>query len=455
MIHKLFLLLAISAAGVSYAQYSSSPFSSQGLGEAGGLEDAQFGGIGNCRTAVMDSSTVNFYNPSSYAYLSKGQPLFSVGMSSRFSAYSAGDLSSNGRVIQLNQIAMAIPFAKRFGMAFGLQPFSRKGYEITQNEIIGSDEFRYTYLGNGSTQQVFGGFAANVISTQRHQLGLGINYAFIFGSVVNERRSELLGSDPTLPGVGGVDQESYRVHSGYVSLGMNYNIKFDNDGKKQLKLAAVYNPEQKLAAHRDYYLFYATTDVSNQSTYAVLDSIIDDKGSITYPASSSFGFSYTFRPNAGLDYKHKSIYQIAVYGDLTSTMWKSYSTNFANGHQASVFENSYRFSLGAQFTPNFNSYDRSVDKNYLSKIRYRAGGYIGTLPNVQDGTQLSEYGLTVGFGLPIASQKTNSSFNFSMQYGERGNGASNGINEQFVSVNFGVILAPANYDKWFKKTKLD
>jgi len=454
MIHKLFLLLALSFAGVSYAQYSSSPFSTQGIGEAGGLEDSQFGGIGNCRTAVMDSATVNFYNPSSYATLAKGQPLFAIGMSSRFSNYTAGDQTSQGRVVGLNQIAMAIPVSKRIGFAIGLQPFSRRGYTIVQKDPLGGeDTIRYTYTGKGSTQEVFGGIGIKVLQFQRHELTLGANASFIFGSVSNERWSELMTKQEYGPG--GVDIETYRVHSGHYSLGMNYNVKLDYEGNKQLRLAAVYTPEQQLSAHRDYVLRVAG-DVSNQATYSLaLDSIADDKGHIVYPSTTSFGFSYSFRPTVGIDYKRKSIYQITVYGDYTSTMWKSYSTSFAGDHDTNPYSNSNRFSLGMQFSPNFNTYEKIAGRSYFNRVKYRAGAYYGSLPNSENGIQLSEYGLTIGFGLPIASQKTNSSFNFSFQYGERGNGTPEGLQEQFLSVNFGVILAPASYDKWFKKFKLD
>lgn len=452
MIHKLFLLLAISFAGVSYAQYSSSPFSTQGIGEPGGLEDAQFGGIGNSRTAVIDSTTVNFYNPSSYPYLAKGQPLFAIGISSRLSRYTSDGLSSNGYVAGLNQIAMAIPVNRRIGLAFGLQPFSRRGYSITQHEGINStDTFRYTYIGSGSTQEVFGGIGIKLLQFERHELSLGVNGGYIFGSVNNERRSELIGNDQA----GAVGVESYRLHAWHYSFGMNYLAKLGFEGKQQLRLAAVYTPEQQLSAHRDY-LLRSAGNVTNAQTYLdTLAIVTDDKGHITYPASTSVGFSYSFRPVTGVDYKLKSVYQINVYGDFTSTLWKSYATGFSGDNDATIYSNAHRATLGIQYTPNFNSYDRTVGRSYLNRVRYRAGGYFGTLPNSDNGVQLSEYGVTIGFGLPIASQKTNSSFNFSLQYGERGNGRPEGLQEQFVSFNFGVILAPASYDKWFKKYKLD
>lgn len=455
MIYKLCLSLSIGFAGVSYAQqYTTSPFSTQGLGEAGGLDDAQFGGIGNCRTAVIDSNTVNLYNPSSYAFLAKGQPLFAIGVSARFSRYTTGDLSSNGRVTGLNQITMVLPLGKRFGMGVGLQPFSRKGYTIEQKETITTsgtvDTMRYTYLGYGSTQQVLGGLSYKLIDLRRHQVALGANLSYIFGSVTDERRSELIGSDPA----GGVDLNTYRVHSAYYSAGLTYNIMLDTIGNKYLRLGATYSPQQQLSTHRDYYLYFSD-DVGNPNEYQTLDSTVDDKGHIMYPSALSLGFNFQFRPRVDDSYNLKTVYQINVYGDYTTTMWSDYSTNFDSEHVTGLFANTSRFSLGIQYTPNFESQSKTIGSSYLARVRYRAGGYYGTMPNFENGTQLSEMGVSVGFGLPIAAQKTNSSFNFSVQYGKRGSNAPDALNEQFVGINFGVILAPASYDKWFKKYKLD
>lgn len=393
---------------------------------------------------------MNLYNPSSYTTLAKGQPLFSVGMSSMLSKYTLNGASSTGSVIGLNKIAMVLPLGKRFGMALGLQPFSRRGYNIQQKETIGTDTIRYTYLGTGSTQQVMGGLGYKLLSTKRHELSVGINYSFIFGSVTNERRSELIGNDP----VGGVDQRTYRVHGGQYSIGLNYNVALDKLQNQHLRIAAVFTPQQQLSAHRDYFLFFSD-DVADPTKYDTLKYSNTDKGNIVYPASMSFGFNYSLRPAADKSYKRKSIYQLNIYGDYSSTLWNNYSTNFLNEHEVNTLRNAHRISLGAQFTPNYDSYAKAVGTSYFNRIRYRAGAYIGTMPNVENAAQLSEYGLTFGLGLPIASQKTNSSFNFSFQYGHRGNGQATGLQEQFVSVNFGVILAPASYDKWFKKYKLD
>jgi hypothetical protein len=61
--------------------------------------------------------------------------------------------------------------------------------------------------------------------------------------------------------------------------------------------------------------------------------------------------------------------------------------------------------------------------------------------------------LTTGFSLPIISQRSVSSINIGVTFGERGK--TTGLSEKFIGVNFGVNIAPGSYDKWFKKYKID
>lgn len=452
MVHKLFLLLCIAYSGVSYAQFSSSPFSRTGLGEPGAYTDPLFGAYGNASAAVMDSTTVNFNNPSSYSLLSKGQPLFSIGLSGRYSMYAENGVTSNKGIINLNQIALVIPANKYLGLAFGLQPFSRKGYDIFDSEGLGTDTVYYKYEGTGTTNKVFGGLSLQVLQKGRHSLGFGANYGYIFGQVTDKRYAYSVTTGGNSPGA--VSDVTYRMHAGHLTLGMNYNLKLNYDGNKQLRIGAIYTPEQRLSAHRDYYLLYSDTAVFNQKSYTILTASTDDKGAIIQPANTAIGFAYTFRPLTGINYKYKAVYQVSIFGEVNMTNWSAYATDFRDEQTGSVLENTTRYSVGVMFTPNFNSFDKTVGKSYLKRMRYRAGGYFGDLPYVQNGKQLSEAGVTAGIGMPVASQRTNSSVNLSMQYGTRGQ-AGSGISEQFFSFNVGFIIAPSAADRWFRKTKLD
>jgi hypothetical protein len=88
-------------------------------------------------------------------------------------------------------------------------------------------------------------------------------------------------------------------------------------------------------------------------------------------------------------------------------------------------------------------------------MRYRVGYYNFSLPYTDNGLSASEFGTTFGLGLPIVAQQALSSINLGVTYGKRVNADASGLNESFVGINFGVIISPSFYDRWFRKRKLD
>ena len=79
---------------MSIAQVTSShPLSSNGIGTFNSGANAITSALGNVNSVWIDSTNVNFFNPSSYARLSKGNTLLSLGLDSRFSFYQQLDVS--------------------------------------------------------------------------------------------------------------------------------------------------------------------------------------------------------------------------------------------------------------------------------------------------------------------------------------------------------------------------
>ena len=96
-----FIIIGFSA--ISFAQITStSPYSYYGLGEMDGQDHAIFSGLGNSTITYFDSTVLNYYNPASYNTLSKGQPIFSTGLSSRLSNYKQGDVTNFNKAIIVN-----------------------------------------------------------------------------------------------------------------------------------------------------------------------------------------------------------------------------------------------------------------------------------------------------------------------------------------------------------------
>ena len=91
----------------------------------------------------------------------------------------------------------------------------------------------------------------------------------------------------------------------------------------------------------------------------------------------------------------------------------------------------------------------------LEKFSYRIGAYQQTLPYFKNDRVYEERGLTFGLGIPILAQQSLSSLNVSFQFGQRGSTDPSSLQESFIGMNFGLIVSPSSFDKWFRKRKLD
>lgn len=443
-------------------KFTNSPFSAYGIGEFGGLDHATFSGMGNSSIALIDTTILNFYNPSSYASLGKGQPLFSTGISSRFSEFTEGSQSAKSKYIGVDHFAIGVPFAKYLGLAVGLKPFSRTGYNFYDTRTVGTDNMHYIYRGTGGTHEVFGGFSANVLNLKRekmigkvkrisyHRIGLGANLGYVFGSTINERISYIDKNYAVTDAIpGGVENSGYTIKSIHADFGLNYTWIIDKG--QSLTIGAVYTPTQHMTARKNYFLAYSA-DVNDSDQFDLLDTAINEKGRIVMPASYGAGFSYTMRPRK-IEDKIK-IFQLTFTGEFKMTNWSEYRASFSQVTTEN-YSNTMAVRAGIQFVPHYDYKDRAANISYLYRVRYRAGFQYATLPLVVDSKQQQNMGVTVGIGLPFAVQRASSSLNLGIVVGKQGNGNAPSINERYIGVNFGVTISPGLNDRWFRKFKID
>ena len=162
---------------------TSHPLSSYGIGEYNTGSNAISSALGFVNASMIDSGFVNYNNPSSYSRLSKGNTLLSIGIDSRFSMYSQGDVSENKIGSMFDHFSLGLKMNKLMGMSFGLKPYSRVGYEFSENTFTGVDSLRYTYRGIGSLQDVYLGFAVSPIHSAKSHLSIGFNTFSVLSSL--------------------------------------------------------------------------------------------------------------------------------------------------------------------------------------------------------------------------------------------------------------------------------
>lgn len=443
---SVFLLLACS---VSAQLTTHSPFSSYGYGERYASGDAISGAMGQSSVAFFDSTYLNYRNPASYNSLSKGQPLFSLGLEGRVSSYTQGTNSVTNGFGMVDHFVLAIPMRNHFGLAFGLRPFSRRGYEIHDQVSVGTDSVHYIYDGNGGVNEAFLGLSSTVVKFKGTHLSVGANLGYLFGSSTNQRKSYLVQFNSFS---GGVEKTSYRFNSFHYELGAYLHQTINK--VHSFKIGATMEPMQKAKGYLDRQLF-AAGNVTNPNTYSLLYDTTNVEGSLNLSPAYSLGFSYLIRKDA-LDNSNRSRNsEWQIHFNYSSNDWTKFSSTFNDVTEEFNYVKTTKISGGIQFTPEIKFIENAVTTNFIERMRYRVGFYTSTLPYYQNSSRISEFGTTFGIGLPILAQQALSSINLSVTIGKRGNGLEDGLNESFVGMNFGVIISPSFYDRWFRKRKLD
>jgi hypothetical protein len=443
----LFNFLILFVFTQSWSQSTTNqPASYYGLGESSAQNHGIFDALGKNTINVFDSTILNFYNPATYNTLSTGNTLYSYGIQARISNYSEQSKTQVGFAGMIDHIAIGVRIKKNMGLAFGLKPYSARGYQIIDKTFTGFDSLEYTYKGTGAIQDLFLGYSYGIVYRPKTKLSIGANASYLFGTLTNERQAKLIASGSNQ---GGLNINSFIIRSFHYELGAYFQQQI---GKKQLiSLSAVYLPNQSITG--DYQdEFYTATNINSSATY---DTIAFSRSRINLLNSSTLqlGMNYSVllptwrRQTRELHPKLSlmaSIYQFgALEHDAQDLIPDFEMTNFQ------------RLSFGAQFNPESRLMENISTLKGLEKMTYRLGYYTQSLPYTTNDIQYQESAVSFGLGLPIMAQMSASSVNFSVNMGTRSSNQSFGIQEKFISVNLGFILAPSNFDKWFRQRKLD
>src|SRR5690606_3647761 len=155
------------------------------------------------------------------------------------------------------------------------------------------------------------------------------------------------------------------------------------------------------------------------------------KQTIDMPMKHSVGFTLT-KTNRWM-----------VGGDFNYAKW----SDFRIGGENPQLTDSYGFSVGGQVTPDITSV------HYLAVVDYRLGfKYNKSFINIanQDITQM---GLTVGFGFPLPSLFGGSFYkiNFATEFGQTGAQTSQLVRERYINFHLGFTLN----EKWFQRRRYD
>lgn len=419
------------------------PYTSNGIGLLNADNKLVFNSFGNSLVGNMDSTTLNLYNPSSYPNISKGQPIFSIGLNYDLHSLSSNGNQEKGSYTQINHFAFGVSFAKIVGFAFGMRPFSKSNYQFSETvELDDKDKMRHLYIGKGNSNLLFGGLSVNALNFRRHKLGIGANLGYLFGALENTQTAYL---DKDIAVNSGIMYSTTNfLNSFHYEIGMNYQLLLDND---LVNVGLTMTPKQRLNTTFITEKAYAA-DIDDMNQYAFIQSD-PVKGTITLPASIAVGAQYTLytrrkKLNAKLNSK------IVLSAEYKTMFWDDYR-DFSG---ANNLLNSSNYSFGVEYVPQQLFLER-VTTGYLSKVRYRVGASFGQLPYQANNQQMDRQSYVVGFGFPFMMMRSTSSVNFSVGYSSHSFKNMPTYKENFIQFNLGINFTPSVNDRWFRKYKID
>lgn len=444
MRNNLLVFFIVISGFVSFAQ---DPFSYYGLGEVSGYDHPIFSGIGNTEITLIDSTALNFYNPSSYNSIGTGQPIFSIGLSSRLSNYSQSGTKEFASKSGIQHFAFGFSFAKHFGIGLGMRPYAMRSYDFTSGENVGTDSITYRYIGAGGLSETFIGFSVNLLPfLDSTKLSVGANLGWLFGNVEHTRQSYLSTSTNS---TGGVGVNTTDVRSIHYDFGMHFKHYFN--ANNEIGLYATVDPSQSLRSSYSEGIFYAS-NVNNPNGYDTTSFFELTGQRIQTAPKFTYGLSYTYFFTDSKTIQRKLHPVISVHASYSTVDWSKYNDP---NNPSSAYLKTSKLTAGVQIIPEGNLKFNTAKTNILTQMKYRVGFYSYTLPYAINNEQVSDFGTTFGFGIPITIGKSLSSVNLGLAVGKRGTNDDNQIKENYYGINFGISIAPGASDRWFQKRRLN
>lgn len=378
----LFSALFIMGAVAANAQSSTnSPYTRYGLGELSDQAFAHNAAMGGIGYALRSSEQINVMNPASYSAVDSLSFMFDIGMGLKSSNYQENGYKTNAKNASFDYLAMQFRLHPRVGFAVGFTPYSNVGYKFSRtSDIENSDDVTLTntFYGDGGLQQIFGGIGFKILDN----LSIGANVGYLYGEIDYQTLATLSnGGDQT------TTYNNISINSYIANFGLQYTQKLSKTDKVTLGLVYGLGHDLKSTETKGI-------QVTDGSSYSELtEETIKD----SYGIPSTFG--------AGLTWQHKQ--NLTVGADYTLQQFE----NVKYDNSTDFYKNRTRIGAGIEYMPSL------YGRNYLSRIRYRAGAYYYSsymkLPEY-DGPK--EWGVSAGFGLPLHLFQRNTVLSITGQY---------------------------------------
>lgn len=421
MIKKIVIAIAcLAAIGANAQDGTVSPYSFFGLGDfrtTATVENQMMGGIG----MYADSIHVNLQNPAAYGKLRL--TVYAGGIShNRLSLKNATESQSN-QVTSLDYLSLGFNAGKGFGVGFGIMPYTSVGYNIVSAPVGTNVTSRYE--GSGGLNRVYLSLGYEITK----DLSFGITTNFNFGTLINER--EQVVEDVQF---GTFDNRESQINGLDFNYALNYTPTFKD--KYTLYSSIRVNTQANLSARNTQQI--GSFSRTNGTNIEVVDVNLEARGlketGLKIPTKTTLGLGVGENKKwfLGAEYSFQGL--------------SSFTNEFVDVDNLS-YQDASSIALGGYFIPEFNSFS-----SYLKRVTYRAGVRMDDTGMIVNNTEINNFGITFGVGLPLSSAAGGfSNVNLGFEVGKRGTTEMLLIEENYFKINIGLSLN----DKWFQKRKIN
>ncbi|WP_162340957.1 hypothetical protein [Cyclobacterium salsum] len=402
----------------SFAQFSSSTYSSLGVGVFNNSGLTQNQGMGGMGISFGNSYSVNHVNPA----ISVKNAAFGFQAALNYNQLSAATEASSEKLDGggLSYVAMSFPVVpRRFTMGLGLNQLTGVDYNITVNSAVTNTELTSQNIieGRGGLSQVYLQSGFQVYKG----LSLGLEGAYTFGSTIRSNQLDLLDEEMNSVGIsseyyerltfsditfkGGVYYAQPLGEEKYLNMGAIYQVFGDINGKEFAKMGES-----------------GQASIPNSPGDVIADNV---SGSVFLPNKIGYGVTYEKINKFAIGLE-------AQFQDFTE--YRGFNATEGN------LGNAYKLSLGGQYIPDAFSLG-----SVFSRSTFRAGLEYEQLPFLLNDNQIDDIGINFGTSIPVYSL---SLLNVAVKLGTRGTVNDGLVRENYFKVSLGISI---NDNSWFYK----
>ena len=421
-VRLLFGLLALVLAIPALAQnVISVPYSKIGIGLVNRGANGVLNSMGGTSYAMQNPYYVNFRNPASYAAFDSLSFVADAAASIHTSVLSTDNAVQKNTYARPDYLAIGLPVTRHWRTSIGVVPFSVMGYDMVDNRVIDNvGNVNYEYTGKGGLNQLYWGNAFKLCKG----LSIGLNVSYMFGSFYHYRRTEFEGINFYNTNI----SDAYHLDGIHLTGGLQYLFKVKEN--HTIGLGVVYGNTAYIWAKEKLLINYFEGSYNAVTTYdTAYFSQEDVRGSLRIPQSVGGGISYSFKE------------KFTVAADVTWQNWDKYRFM---GHGDSL-KNSISGSLGVQYIPD------PFSPKFFKRIALRAGTRFSTGEIVLHNKPVSEFGVSLGVGIPLTTFNTHSSINILVEYGKLGTTANDLILQNYFRFTLSFTLQ----EKWYQRMKIE